>query len=109
MEISEIDQMLLRRQQANPEAARLRQRLTELWHRQTRLEFLRDMDWLTQSQAADLTGVYRGEIHRAIENSKLETNGLTGHECRVKPASLWAFWSRREQRALARIVQRASG
>ncbi len=107
MKISEFGQILLRQQQANPEAARLRHRLAELWVRLIHMDLAREMDWLTQSQAAEYLGVHRAQIHRAIKKGKLETNGLTGHACRVNPASLWAHWFRREQQALARTRQSA--
>ena len=105
MNIDEIGPMLLRRQQANPEAARLRHRLTDLSIRLSLMDLAWDMDWFIQSQAAEYLGVHRGQIHRAIRNGKLESNGLTGHRCRVNPASLWVFWLRREQHALAKLGQ----
>ncbi len=107
MRISEFGQILLRQRQANPEAARLRHRLAELSVRLLHMELVRDMDWLTQSQAADFLGVHRAQIHRAIKKGKLETNGLPGHACRVIPASLWDLGFGREQQALARTRRSA--
>lgn len=102
MKITRLGQFLHRWRQENPEAARLRHRIAEISVRLSHADLMRDIDWPTQSQASEYVGLHRAQIHRAIKSGELETNDLTGHACRVNPASLWAFLFRREQLALAR-------
>lgn len=78
--------------------------LRNLIRRSTRCEFLEimwDANWPTQSEAAELTNVHRGQINRAIKRGKIVTNGQSGRECRVDPASLWKYESEREYRQLS--------
>lgn len=92
-----------RRNEANPEAAQWRKRITDLVVENSWLHASLDDGWLTQSQAAVLVGLHRGTINRAIKAGKIVTNGCAGHQCRIHPESLFEFYDQREAKQLQRL------
>lgn len=61
---------------------------------------------LNQTQAAEITGVKRWTINRAVKAGKLRTNGRTGRACRVDPDSLLDWVDRRRALSLRRASLR---
>ncbi len=61
---------------------------------------LRIANSLTQTEAARLLLVHRGNIQRAIRHKKLRTNGRKGRDCRIDAYDFIAF-------ALARHARNA--
>ncbi len=47
-----------------------------------------DAGWLNQTETARKLGVKRQDVHRLVGNGELKTNGASGRECLVDPASI---------------------
>lgn len=48
-------------------------------------------NWPRQADVARGFGMGKMEVHRLIEKGELLTNGKTGHDCRVNPASILEY------------------
>jgi len=95
--MEELCAAIRQRDEANPEAARLRDRVVQLTMQKSLLLAIQYEGWLTQSMAAELMGVHRGTINRAVKANKLWTNGRTGRRCLINPLSLCGFHAHREE------------
>lgn len=77
---------------AHPEEARLRDENRKLFNLCMIQEIIHYCDWHTQTEAAKIVGVHRGNISRAVCSGKLRTNGEGGRFCLVCPRSLLDYF-----------------
>ena len=74
--------------EANPEIARLQDRLHELQRRQSLQEVEQLICWPTCADAARAARVYPGQISRLVASGALRTNGWNDRSRRIDPLSL---------------------
>lgn len=96
----EVVEAIEKERRANPKMARLKDENVHMYLRETYRKVREWLEWPTQAEAARVLDMHRAQVGRWIKEGKLRSNGMTGHQCRVDPVSVFQelcdrYWEER--------------